>query len=1124
MGAALPKKAIDPRTALLRELTGGLIASLRAEVARVSAMPTAETQAALARRLAGLAGRAHRLEIPSLHEELRTCRDLVEDIEVDSVVEESLKRDLDQTLVRIVTFADAELARAQGRSAPKRRQRRRRKPRAGSLSLGMVVPETIIDSLLSEDWVAEDDAPGLQVQRIEASTTAHHELRELRPDVIIVDGDDAGARRLVEQLMHHNETDSIPVIVVGSWDRAEGAAPFIALGVARTLPKPVAPTQLRQACLDVGPNTNTLGFEPIGVTNLDGLGARLANEIHRGLCDAADDTVRRRQVDYGDGAEVLTVLWEAIGRMRELVTAESRGRVRFSEDPTLRAMPRATWIRGAGRRRDAERASAHQEVREPADAGASALAGLNVVVAEDDLSTNWFLCGVLREAGAEVHSVYDGRKALDHMYRELPDLILSDVVMPDLDGYTLCRAVKRDVLLRSVPVVLLSWKADLLQRMRELGAQADGYMLKEASGEEILQRVIEVLRPRSAVADRIGEDDSVRGRLDGLTPHALLKLVARVRPDARVSIRDAHHLYEVELRGGRPVIATQTAPDGTTLRGRPVISSLVGVGDGRFGVAAVDPGSASTAELDGTLEEQLLEPIARARAAQGLLSGPSIMRVDRVQLDETRIGTQLSATPEPSRGLLRAIMAGASPRDLVAGGRASAELVERVLCDAARYGAVRAVLTPRGLDMLPAAVDREMAVLSGEADDETVRMSHAMLTGAITDVLEGVEDTPPPLSAPEEDPSISAPVELAPEDELDWGDDEFYRDHELHAGTDEEPGFSDEEAVEGHDGSGDVDLAEMVAGSADEGDDDFDQEEDDDGLAGPLGRASQPLIAQREQTPVLASAVEVAEHARHHTPIGSRVDGTPRFAALDSIAPAEVDVEAPRDEPSSKQASKADSEADGPKAGVSEPDGFKKEGDQLQPIDGPRVPRLPMPSAWATKGDSAPKKKSRSWLLPMAFGAIGVSLAVGARWYREQQPYSATPPPAQLQAPLPPVPTAAAPPVQAPTQTDQAPEDEAGQEQGAPEPDPAIELPLTKEEIAKLKDGQGVLEVVAGRKNQVFVEGRKVGRGPVVTLPLEARDEPYEVRVKMEGEERVRYVVVKKGVRRRVRVAPPWSR
>ena len=86
------------------------------------------------------------------------------------------------------------------------------------------------------------------------------------------------------------------------------------------------------------------------------------------------------------------------------------------------------------------------------------------------------------------------------------------------------------------------------------------------------------------------------------------------------------------------------------------------------------------------------------------------------------------------------------------------------------------------------------------------------------------------------------------------------------------------------------------------------------------------------------------------------------------------------------------------------PEGFHDEGGQLQPDEGPKVPRLPMPSAWATKGagDTDKPKKSRSWVVPMIFGTLGIALAVGARWYREQQPYPMPPPPAQVPAPLPP--------------------------------------------------------------------------------------------------------------------------
>jgi hypothetical protein len=90
--------------------------------------------------------------------------------------------------------------------------------------------------------------------------------------------------------------------------------------------------------------------------------------------------------------------------------------------------------------------------------------------------------------------------------------------------------------------------------------------------------------------------------------------------------------------------------------------------------------------------------------------------------------------------------------------------------------------------------------------------------------------------------------------------------------------------------------------------------------------------------------------------------------------------------------------------------------------------------------------------------------------------------------------------------------------------DPPIELPLTDDEAAALKTGQGLAEIVAGRDHEVSVDGKVVGRGPVVKVALDARQEPYEVRVKMEGEERVRYLTMQPAKRLRLRVAPPWSR
>ena len=120
-----------------------------------------------------------------------------------------------------------------------------------------------------------------------------------------------------------------------------------------------------------------------------------------------------------------------------------------------------------------------------------------MVVADDDPAVVWFLSGILKTVGAEVFEAHDGERAFELTVSIWPDLVVSDILMPKLDGFSLCHEIKRDVAVRDVPVVLLSWKEDLLQRVRELGGNADGYLRKEAAASTVVERLREVLRPRA---------------------------------------------------------------------------------------------------------------------------------------------------------------------------------------------------------------------------------------------------------------------------------------------------------------------------------------------------------------------------------------------------------------------------------------------------------------------------------------------------------------------------------------------------------------------------------------------------------------------------------------------------
>ncbi|XXX75976.1 response regulator [Sorangium sp. So ce134] len=1010
--------------------------------------------------------------------------------------------------------------------------------------------------------------PSFEVERTDEVETAIDLARAFAPDVVLLDADLPGARALAEALAADPLTDLVPVVAVGRFARPEDAAPYVALGAARTLAKPASPDALRRAAAEAAASCVRLGQParaPLGAVNLDELGARLAEELRRGLCDAAEPRSRGENVDLGDGAEVLAALWGAVARIRDLVTIRSHGGVRFSPNGPEGALPLAPWMAAPGAP-EGERSRLHSEIRAKAPArGAAASAAapvdaaldaMDIVVADDDPAVTWFLAGVLRAAGAKVHEAHDGARALDLAYETTPDLVVSDVLMPRLDGFALCRALKRDVALRDVPVILLSWKEDLLQRLRELGAQADGYLRKEASAAAFVQRVNEVLRGRRRVAERIATGGEVRGRLDGMTTRTLLSLACARRPDALVSVRDAAFLYEVLIKDGRPAAATRTAHDGTFHRGPSVLAALLGVGSGRFAVAPAPEDELRAPPrpgFEGTLAEQLVPAIAAARAAQRLLHGPPLMQVERVILDLEGMGATTDATPEPARALLRALARGSSPRSIITSGEFAASLVEDVLNDVAARGGVRRVIGREAEDLLAPAVAHEEATLRGvRRAPERVAPVVALLPEIAGD---GAASSRGPVELADDQltvvPGSVAPVSLvsAP------GSAASIPVVSVVSVPGSAASIPVVSAAPASSSAASIPVVSVVSapGSAAPASSSaasipvvsVDGEDETAAAASALRGEARALASARIPSDLaeiqgdVASAratwttpAEAAALAAGVTPAVPGVAPAPRrpeatlpaleypkperLLTLGSLPPPPV-VEEPPPAPAALRAPAppaARSAASGPAPAVDE---------------SPTPRRVRRPSAYVPTPPQQPARDSRMtmWVL---FAVAAFVFAVAARLSRDHELQSA-PPAAQPPSPPAAEPAAAAatgaaaPAVAAAAGTDAAapPAGAAAGPVGESTANPVLpeDLPLAAEH--KVPEGHGMLEVIAGSGDTLFVDGRKVGTGSV-KLPLAPKDGAYEIRAKLRDEERVRFALVKAGRLTRLRVAPPWRR
>jgi CheY-like chemotaxis protein len=570
---------------------------------------------------------------------------------------------------------------------------------APGISALVVGPAALSDALTERS--GEPGELSFVCERTDDAETALGLARDLAPDVVLVDTDVEGAPEVVEALFDDPLTEPVPIVVIGSFSNPEQAARFVALGVARTLARPVAASALRRACRDVIDQREGRTMPIVlGELTVEQLGERLADEMKRAIVDSVDRAAQSCRVPLGEGAEVVGALWGAIARVREVITLRTNGAVRYTGGGPEGAVPLAPWLHPdvAGSERQSEPA------RGRGGAPEVSLDRRVVVVADDDPGVTWFISDLLRTLGCVVHEALDGASALRLSYELSPELVVSDILMPGLDGFALCRALRRDVALRDTPVILLSWKEDLLQRVRELGASAAAYLRKESDARAIVARVREVLRPRARVEARLRAEGEVRGRLDGLTVHSLLRLVAAIRPSARLLVRDASFLYEVDLRGGVPQRATRTSVDGAFHHGERVLGTLLGVGSGRFVVTSLPPTHlpSSGGELVGSLADQLARPTARARAALLATTGANTMAVRSIVIDDEMVKGYVSATPEPARSLVQRLALGESPRDILLRGEISPTILEVVLADLAARGAIVGVRGDGGQDLLRA--------------------------------------------------------------------------------------------------------------------------------------------------------------------------------------------------------------------------------------------------------------------------------------------------------------------------------------------------------------------------------------------------------------------------------------
>jgi len=119
-----------------------------------------------------------------------------------------------------------------------------------------------------------------------------------------------------------------------------------------------------------------------------------------------------------------------------------------------------------------------------------------ILLVDDERDLVWALRHGLSDEGYEVLTAYDGAEALGVARRHRPELVILDIVMPRLDGLQVCRRLRRDPTLAAVPILFLTERSTIEDRIKGLDEGGDDYLVKPFDLEELKARVRALLRRR----------------------------------------------------------------------------------------------------------------------------------------------------------------------------------------------------------------------------------------------------------------------------------------------------------------------------------------------------------------------------------------------------------------------------------------------------------------------------------------------------------------------------------------------------------------------------------------------------------------------------------------------------
>jgi DNA-binding response OmpR family regulator len=331
-------------------------------------------------------------------------------------------------------------------------------------------------------------------------------------------------------------------------------------------------------------------------------------------------------------------------------------------------------------------AQAVDPLPKPSAEALAKLPPISILLVDDDPDLVTLYTRALSSAGARVTAAIDGEAGFQRAIEVRPDVIVSDIMMPRIDGWGFLALVRADYRVRETPFVLFSCHGDYLANLQKLSAGAEDYLAKGLRPSSLVERVIEVLDERRTLEAGLAPGLSFSGTLVRVGPATLLRALSKKGMTGTLSSTMRTSEFSIGFLDGHIVEAVHNWGAFAEF-GTEALKAFLTLDDANYTFVSGAPSTGNLRVFFPDVEGEITALLNGERSTrdESEVAADHPLVFERADL----LSFYRSTTPEPARPIVDALLAGSTPRSVLAVSDASPLLIEAVVKDLLRKGVAR---------------------------------------------------------------------------------------------------------------------------------------------------------------------------------------------------------------------------------------------------------------------------------------------------------------------------------------------------------------------------------------------------------------------------------------------------